>query len=154
MEKKYINKGIELLEVVEKQSAEIQKSEKFPSDDDNEMNKLRSSYLKYSNELAACAESMFYTEYQLESLLEEKKVLEQEVGRMPKQEEVDRCLMKYQEEVESLRQEVYQKTNDCKHLNEECANKVKRIVILKKEIENIGNDELNLKVKFFLNVYI
>ncbi|XP_065669149.1 coiled-coil domain-containing protein 146 isoform X2 [Hydra vulgaris] len=145
MEKKYINEGIKLLEIIEKQTAELQKSEQFPFDDDSEVNKLRLTYLKYNNELAASTERIINMEYQLESLLEEKKVLQQEVFRMPNQEEVDACVIKYKDEVESLRQEVNERTNECKHLNEECMTKSNRIMVLQKEMENIGKEELDQK---------
>nr|XP_047126143.1 coiled-coil domain-containing protein 146 isoform X4 [Hydra vulgaris] len=145
MEKIYINEGIKLLEIIEKQTAELQKSEQFPFDDDSEVNKLRCTYLKYNNELAASTERMINMEYQLESLLEEKKVLQQEVFRMPNQEEVDACVIKYKDEVESLRQEVNQRANECKHLNEEGMTKSNRIMVLQKEMENIGKEELDQK---------
>lgn len=69
---------------VENQQDQLAKAEKFPDGCNTEVSRLREQLLKYRNEEIQSNERNYETSYQIECLLDEKRLIEREYLRMPK----------------------------------------------------------------------
>lgn len=145
-ESNYLLEGKELLQIAQKQQGDIEKGELFPSGEDNTVNRLRSELLKHGNELAACNERICQMEFNIESLREEKILLEKEFKRMPKKEEIEKKVKDYTKDIEDVKVEIAQRIHESKNLREECQTREEQYGNLLKELEQLEKEEQQLKV--------
>lgn len=149
VESKYIHEGKELMQLIQKQQANIEQGELFPTGTDNEVTRLRAELLKHSNELSACNERIYQLDFKLEGLNEEKRLLEKEFQRLPKKEEIDRKIKDYTQEIEELKVDIAQRLHECKSLKEEHSTRQGQATIISSELEKLENDEQKLKVLLY-----
>ena len=146
VESHYLHKAKELMQVSQKQQTVIDQGELFPSGEDNEVNRLRVDLLKHGNELQACNERIYQFDYKMEGLKEEKDILQKELKRLPKKEEIDKKFKESKEEVEALKIEIAQRSLELKDLNEEISCQDDQTAKLTKGIESLDKEEQDLKV--------
>ena len=134
------------MQIIQKQQADIEQGELFPTGTDNEVSRLRSDLLKHSNELAACNERIYQLDFKLEGLNEEKRLLEKEFQRLPKKEEIDKKIKDYTQEIEELKLDIAQRSHECRSLKDEHHSRKENIVIIGNDVEKIEKEEQQLKV--------
>lgn len=149
VESQYLHKAKELMQLSQKQRSTIDFGEAFPSGDDNDVNRLRIDLLKHGNELQATNERIYQLDYKLEALKEEKEILQKELKRLPKKEEIDKKLKDSKEEAEALKIEIAQRSLEMKDLNEEIGSQCEQTNKLSKSIEALDKEEQDLKVSFY-----
>lgn len=85
-------------------------------------------------------------EFNIESLREEKILLEKEFNRMPKKEEIEKKTKDYTIDIEDVKVEIAQKIHESKNLREECQTREEQFGNLLKELEQLEKEEQQLKV--------
>lgn len=85
-------------------------------------------------------------EFNIESLREEKILLEKEFNRMPKKEEIEKKAKDYTKDIEDVKVEIAQKIHESKNLREECQTREEQFGNLLKELEQLEKEEQQLKV--------
>ena len=85
-------------------------------------------------------------EFNIESLREEKILLEKEFNRMPKKEEIEKKAKDYTKDIEDVKVEIAQKVHESKNLREECQTREEQFGNLLKELEQLEKEEQQLKV--------
>lgn len=153
VEQRYLHEGKELMQMIQKQQAEIEQGELFPTGIDNEVTRLRTELLKYSNELSACNERIYQLDFKLEGLNEEKRLLEKEFQRLPKKEEIDKKIKDYTQETEELKVDIAQRLHECRSLKEEHSTRTEQSTLISNELEKLESDEQKLKVKIHCCLY-
>lgn len=141
-----------LIQEAQKQRLELEKGEAFPDVEDNEVKRLRTDWLKHTNEIAATEDRLYQLDFKIEGLKEEKRLLEREYGRMPKKEEIEKQLKDLETSVEDLKVEIAQRTHEGNNLKEELSSREQLIEALQKKVEKKEIDEQNLKVYFCFSV--
>ena len=137
-----------LIQEAQRQRLELEKGEAFPDVEDNEVKRLRTDWLKHSNEIAATEDRLYQLEFKIEGLKEEKRLLEREYGRMPKKDEIDKQLKDLETNVDDLKVEIAQRMHEGNNLKDELAARKQQIEVLLKKNEKKENEEQNLKVHF------
>ncbi|XP_072856804.2 coiled-coil domain-containing protein 146 isoform X1 [Pogona vitticeps] len=122
---------------LEQQQQEIEKAEQFPEDATSEVSKLRQQYLRYQNEYRAIQEREFEIQYKLNSLLEEKKLVEKEYHRIPKASDSDKRMKALRESCEVLRKEIGQRRQEIRALKEAMSSRQKHLTKEQKEINEL-----------------
>jgi len=145
-ESTFLHEGKELMQLVQKQQSEIEQGELFPAGVDNDVSRLRGDLLKHGNELAACNERIYQIEFNVEGLREEKRLLEKEIERLPKKEEIDKKVKEYAQEIEELKLDIAQRFHECKSLREEQTMRKEQAELIKKDIQVFEIEEQQLKV--------
>ena len=141
-----LHQAKEMHQEVQKQQAELEKGDKFPDADNNEVNKLRQELLKHHNELAQADERQYQLEFKLEGLKEESMMLQREYSRMPKPGEIEKQTKEIQKSCEELKVEIAQRTIDVKGLKEELENREEHVNGLRKEVETAQEEQQKLRV--------
>ena len=85
-------------------------------------------------------------EFNIESLREEKILLEKEFNRMPKKEEIEKKAKDYTKDIEDVKVEIAQKIHESKNLREECQTREEQFGNLLKELEQLEKEEQQWKV--------
>ncbi|XP_041460505.1 coiled-coil domain-containing protein 146-like [Lytechinus variegatus] len=135
----------EATQVLEKQTVELEKADNFPDSSNTENSKLRAKLLKHNNEIDQAEERNYQYEFKIESLQEEKRMLEREYDRLPKKEEIEKRTKELNKNVDELRQEIGQRKLEAKNLKEELAMRNRQIDLELKELE--GEVETQEKLK-------
>ncbi|XP_072181857.1 coiled-coil domain-containing protein 146-like [Diadema setosum] len=135
----------ELTQSMEKQSIELEKADNFPDSSNSETSKLRAKLLKHNNEIDQAEERNYQYDFKIESLQEEKRMLEREYDRLPKKEEIEKRTKELTKHVEELRMEIGQRQLEAKNLKEELAMRNRQIDLELKELE--GEVETQEKLK-------
>ena len=135
-----------LIQDVQRQRLELEKGEAFPDVEDNEVKRLRSDWLKHSNEISASEDRLSQLNFKLDRLREEKRLLQREYDRMPKKEEIDKQLQDLETNSEELKIEIAQRIHEGNNLKEELTSRDQQIESLSKKIEKKEAEEQNLKV--------
>ncbi|KAM8979241.1 coiled-coil domain-containing protein 146 isoform 3-T3 [Sarcophilus harrisii] len=117
----------------------------FPVGKGSEVSKMREQLLKYQNEYNAAKEREFQTQYRLDSLKEEKMIVQREFEKIPKPGEMEKKLKQLKESSEELRKEVMQKKLEIKNLKEDLQYKQKQSLKDQKELDDLLEEEDNLK---------
>ncbi|XP_053107287.1 coiled-coil domain-containing protein 146 isoform X3 [Hemicordylus capensis] len=130
---------------IEDQRQELEKAEQFPEGSTSELSKLRQQYLRYHNEYNAIQEREFETQYKLNSLLEEKKLLEKEYHRIPKASTAEKRIKALKESCEELRKETGHRRQEIKALKEDLSLKQKRLAKDQKELDELLRTQEDLK---------
>ncbi|XP_046573953.1 LOW QUALITY PROTEIN: coiled-coil domain-containing protein 146-like [Haliotis rubra] len=130
---------------LEKQRAELEKGDNFPESSNTEVTKLREQFLKYNNDLVETEERQYQLEYKLESLLEEKKIVEREYERLPKQGEIEKKIKQLQAACDEMRKEIGQSQNEAKNLREDLEANQRQLGLDNKEYEELTEKMEKLK---------
>ncbi len=133
---------------VQKQRLELEKGEAFPDVEDSEVKRLRTEWLKHTNELLAGEERLYQLEFKTDNLKEEKRLLEREYARMPKKEEIDKQVKDLEGGIEDLKIEIAQRSHEGNTLKEELQLREQQIEVLSKNVENRETEQQSLKVCF------
>ncbi|XP_025048306.1 coiled-coil domain-containing protein 146 isoform X2 [Alligator sinensis] len=130
---------------IEKQQQVLEKADEFPEGFTSEVSRMRQQLLKYQNEYNAIKEREYEIQYKLNCLQEEKKILQREYERIPKQGETEKRIKTLKENCEELRKETTQRRAEIKALKEDVASKQKLMLKEQKEVEELLEQEDNLK---------
>ncbi|XP_001371121.2 coiled-coil domain-containing protein 146 [Monodelphis domestica] len=143
---------LQLLEDAKKFTVEIEKlqqkledADKFPEGFRTEVSKMREQLLKYQNELNAAKEREFHIQYRLNSLKEERLIIQREYEKIPKPGEMEKKMKILKEGSDELRKEVMQKKIEIKNLREDVQSKQRQSVKDKKDLDELLEQEDNLK---------
>ncbi|XP_062990270.1 coiled-coil domain-containing protein 146 [Elgaria multicarinata webbii] len=130
---------------IEQQQQELEKAEEFPEGSTSELSKLRQQYLRYFNEYNAVQDREFETQYKLNSLLEDKNILEKEYHRIPKASEAEKKIKALRESCEELRKETTHRRQEIRMLKEDLSSRHKHLARDQKELEDILRKQEEIK---------
>ncbi|XP_054844285.1 coiled-coil domain-containing protein 146 isoform X2 [Eublepharis macularius] len=130
---------------VECQQQELEKADQFPEGSTSEVSRLRQQYLRYLNEYNAIQEREYETQYKLNSLLEDKKLLEREYQRIPKSTDAEKLIKGLKESCEELRKETSHRRQEIKALKDDLAGRQKHLTKDKKELDEILRKQEDVK---------
>ncbi|XP_012890733.1 PREDICTED: coiled-coil domain-containing protein 146 [Dipodomys ordii] len=130
---------------IQDQQFHLQQADAFPEAFSTEVSKMREQLLKYQNEFNAVKEREFHNQYRLNSLKEEKSLIQKEFERIPKPGEMEKKMRILREATEELRKEVMQKKLEIKNLREDLLSKQKQLVKEQKELKELLDYQLVLK---------
>ncbi|XP_015270540.1 PREDICTED: coiled-coil domain-containing protein 146 [Gekko japonicus] len=130
---------------VEQQQQELEKADQFPEGSTSEVSKLRQQYLRYLNEYNAIQEREYEIQYKLNSLLEDKKLIEKEYQRIPKATDAEKLIKGLKESCEELRKETSQRRQEIKTLKEDLTVRQKHLTRDQKELDEILRKQEDIK---------
>ncbi|XP_064905189.1 coiled-coil domain-containing protein 146 isoform X6 [Columba livia] len=130
---------------LEQQQHELEKAEQFPEESSSEVSRIRQQLLSCQNEYNAIKEREYDVQFKMQCLQEEKRFLETEYERIPKQKDADKKIKQLKENCDELCKEVIQRKAEINALKEGVSSKQKLMLIDKKEVENILEKQANLK---------
>ncbi|XP_074873192.1 coiled-coil domain-containing protein 146 [Carettochelys insculpta] len=130
---------------LEQQQQVLEKADQFPEGFTSEVAKMRQQLLKYQNEYTAIKEREYELQYKLNSLQEDKRLLQREYERIPKQGETEKKIKVLKENCEELRKETIQRKMEIKALKEDVTAKQKLMLREQKEVEELLEQQNNLK---------
>ncbi|XP_038067979.1 coiled-coil domain-containing protein 146-like [Patiria miniata] len=131
--------------VLEKQRGELEKADNFPESSNTEVTKMRTQFLKHTNEIDQSSERNYQNDFKIESLQEEKRMLEREYSRLPKKEEIDKQTKELTKHIEELRLEIGQRQLEAKNLREELTARERQVELERKEVERELEQQEKLK---------
>ncbi|XP_072211174.1 coiled-coil domain-containing protein 146 [Excalfactoria chinensis] len=130
---------------LEQQQHELEKAEQFPEDSSSEVCRIRQQLLNCQNEYNAIKEREHEIQYRMKCLQEEKRLLEKEYERIPRQGETDRTMKKMKEDCDELHKEVTQRKAEVNAVKEGILSKQELMLIDKKEVEKLLEVQDSLK---------
>ncbi|XP_075782837.1 coiled-coil domain-containing protein 146 [Pelodiscus sinensis] len=130
---------------IEQQQQELEKADQFPEGFTSEVSRMRQQLLKYQNEYTAIKEREYELQYKVNSLQEDKRLLQQEYERIPKQGETEKKIKVLKENCEELRKETIQRRMEIKALKEDVTSKQKLMLREQKEVEELLEQQNDLK---------
>ncbi|KFZ56663.1 Coiled-coil domain-containing protein 146 [Antrostomus carolinensis] len=130
---------------LEQQQHELEKAEQFPEESPSEVSRIRQQLLSCQNEYNAIKEREYEIQFKMECLQEEKRLLESEYERMPKQREANKKIKQLKENCDELCKEVIQRKAEVSAIKEDVSSKQKLTLIDKKEMEKLLEKQANLK---------
>ncbi|KFP18115.1 Coiled-coil domain-containing protein 146 [Egretta garzetta] len=130
---------------LEQQQHELEKAEQFPEESSSEVSQIRQQLLNCQNEYNAIKEREYEIQFRMECLQEEKRLLEKEYERIPKQKEADKKIKQLKENCDELCKEVIQRKAEINAIKEDVSSKQKLELIDKKEMEKLLEKQANLK---------
>ncbi|KAK2509218.1 hypothetical protein MC885_015258 [Smutsia gigantea] len=133
-------------EQIEQQQFHLQQADNFPEAFTTEVSRMREQLLKYQNEYNAVKEKEFHNQYRLHSLMEEKSLLIKEFEKIAKPGEMEKKMRILKESTEELLKEIMQKKLEIKILREDLISKQKQLLKEQKELEELLEFQVNLKV--------
>uniref|UniRef100_A0A8C4JL49 CC146 protein n=1 Tax=Dromaius novaehollandiae TaxID=8790 RepID=A0A8C4JL49_DRONO len=142
---------------LEQQQRELEKAEQFPEESASEASRMRQQLLKYQNECNAIKEREYVIQSKVECLQEEKRLLECEYERIPKQSEADKKIKQLKENCDELRKEAIHRKAEIHAMKEDILSKEKLISKTKKAVGKLLEKQSNLKVTFmfyYLSVHV
>ncbi|XP_059673141.1 coiled-coil domain-containing protein 146 [Gavia stellata] len=129
---------------LEQQQHELEKAELFPEESSSEVSRIRQQLLSCQNEYNAVKEREYEIQFKMECLQEEKRLLENEYERIPKQR-VNKKIKQLKENCDELCKEVIQRKAEINAIKEGVSSKQKLMLIDKKEMEKLLEKQANLK---------
>ncbi|XP_052644904.1 coiled-coil domain-containing protein 146 isoform X2 [Harpia harpyja] len=130
---------------LDQQQHELEKAEQFPEESSSEVSRIRQQLLSCQNEYNAIKEREYEIQFKMECLQEEKRLLENEYERIPKQREADKKIKQLKENCDELCKEVIQRKAEINAIKEDVSSKQKLILTDKKEMEKLVEKQANLK---------
>lgn len=130
---------------LEVQRVELEKGDNFPESSNTEVSKLREQLLKYHNDMSQAEEKQYQLEYKIETLEEEKKIIEREYNRLPKQGEIEKKIKELQAGTEEMKKEIVQRQIEAKTLREDLDATQRQTAADKKEYEKLTDELEKLK---------
>uniref|UniRef100_A0A8C4JJ53 CC146 protein n=1 Tax=Dromaius novaehollandiae TaxID=8790 RepID=A0A8C4JJ53_DRONO len=106
---------------------------------------MRQQLLKYQNECNAIKEREYVIQSKVECLQEEKRLLECEYERIPKQSEADKKIKQLKENCDELRKEAIHRKAEIHAMKEDILSKEKLISKTKKAVGKLLEKQSNLK---------
>ncbi|KAF7246667.1 hypothetical protein EYD10_07441, partial [Varanus komodoensis] len=131
--------------VIEQQQQELEKAEQFPEGSTSELSKLRQQYLRYINEYNAIQDREFEIQYKLNSLLEDKNLLEKEYHRIPKASEAEKKMKALRESCEEIRRETTHRRQEIRALKEDLSSRQKHLTKDQKELDELFRKQEEIK---------
>ncbi|XP_053873615.1 coiled-coil domain-containing protein 146 isoform X2 [Malaclemys terrapin pileata] len=130
---------------IEQQQQALEKADQFPEGFTSEVSRMRQQLLKYQNEYTAIKEREYELQYKLNSLQEDKRLLQREYERIPKQGETEKKMKAVKENCEELRKETIQRRMEIKALKEDVTSKQRLMLREQKEVEELLEQQDDLK---------
>ncbi|KAM9634205.1 coiled-coil domain-containing protein 146 isoform 2-T2 [Morphnus guianensis] len=130
---------------LDQQQHELEKAEQFPEESSSEVSRIRQQLLSCQNEYNAIKEREYEIQFKMECLQEEKRLLENEYERIPKQREADKKIKQLKENCDELCKEVIQRKAEINAIKEDVSSKQKLMLTDKKEMEKLVEKQANLK---------
>ncbi|XP_050792778.1 coiled-coil domain-containing protein 146 isoform X7 [Gopherus flavomarginatus] len=130
---------------IEQQQQALEKADQFPEGFTSEVSRMRQQLLKYQNEYTAIKEREYELQYKLNSLQEDKRLLQREYERIPKQGETEKKMKVVKENCEELRKETTQRRMEIKALKEDVTSKQRLMLREQKEVEELLEQQDDLK---------
>ncbi|KFU97123.1 Coiled-coil domain-containing protein 146 [Pterocles gutturalis] len=130
---------------LEQQQHELEKAEQFPEESSSEVSQIRQQLLSCQNEYNAIKEREYEVQFKMECLQEEKRLLENEYERIPKQRDADKKIKQLKESCDELCKEVIQKKAEINAIKEDVSAKQNLMLTDKKEVEKLLEMQANLK---------
>ncbi|XP_037745136.1 coiled-coil domain-containing protein 146 isoform X2 [Chelonia mydas] len=130
---------------IEQQKQALEKADQFPEGFTSEVSRMRQQLLKYQNEYTAIKEREYELQYRLNSLQEDKRLLQREYERIPKQGETEKKTKVLKENCEELRKETIQRRMEVKALKEDVTSKQRLMLREQKEVEELLEQQDELK---------
>ncbi|XP_021240179.1 coiled-coil domain-containing protein 146 isoform X1 [Numida meleagris] len=130
---------------LEQQQHELEKAEQFPEGSSSEVCRIQQQLLHCQNEYNAIKEREHEIQLRIKCLQEEKRLLEKEYERIPKQGEADNKFKKMKDDCDELRKEVIQRKAEVNAMKEDILSKQKLILTDKKEVEKLLEFQESLK---------
>uniref|UniRef100_A0A663EGU8 Coiled-coil domain containing 146 n=1 Tax=Aquila chrysaetos chrysaetos TaxID=223781 RepID=A0A663EGU8_AQUCH len=130
---------------LDQQQHELEKAEQFPEESSSEVSRIRQQLLSCQNEYNAIKEREYEIQFKMECLQEEKRLLENEYERIPKQREADKKIKQLKENCDELCKEVIQRKAEINAIKEDVSSKQKLMLTDKKEMEKLLEKQANLK---------
>ncbi|OXB70072.1 UNVERIFIED_CONTAM: hypothetical protein H355_005525, partial [Colinus virginianus] len=130
---------------LEQQQHELEKAEQFPEGSSSEVCRIRQQLLHCQNEYNAIKEREHEIEFRIKCLREEKRLLEKEYERIPKQGEAEKKIKKMKEDCDELHKEVIQRKAEVSAMKEDILSKQKLMLLDKKEVEKLLEVQDSLK---------
>ncbi|XP_073184662.1 coiled-coil domain-containing protein 146 isoform X3 [Lepidochelys kempii] len=130
---------------IEQQKQALEKADQFPEGFTSEVSRMRQQLLKYQNEYTAIKEREYELQYRLNSLQEDKRLLQREYERIPKQGETEKKTKVLKENCEELRKETIQRRMEIKALKEDVTSKQRLMLREQKEVEELLEQQDELK---------
>ncbi|KAM7182061.1 coiled-coil domain-containing protein 146 [Macrochelys suwanniensis] len=130
---------------IEQQQQALEKADQFPEGFTSEVSRMRQQLLKYQNEYTAIKEREYELQYRLNSLQEDKRHLQREYERIPKQGETEKKTKVLKENCEELRKETIQRRMEIKTLKEDVTSKQRLMLREQKEVEELLEQQDELK---------
>uniref|UniRef100_A0A8C4VMX0 Coiled-coil domain containing 146 n=1 Tax=Gopherus evgoodei TaxID=1825980 RepID=A0A8C4VMX0_9SAUR len=130
---------------IEQQQQALEKADQFPEGFTSEVSRMRQQLLKYQNEYTAIKEREYELQYKLNSLQEDKRLLQREYERIPKQGETEKKMKVVKENCEELRKETIQRRMEIKALKEDVTSKQRLMLREQKEVEELLEQQDDLK---------
>ncbi|KAL3853073.1 hypothetical protein ACJMK2_016653 [Sinanodonta woodiana] len=131
--------------VLEKQRVDLEKADTFPDGENTEVSKLRQQLLKYRNEYKQAEDREYQLQYKLETLQEERKIMDREYARMPKQGEIEKKIKELQAAADEMKKEISQRQLEAKTLREDLEHAQRQCSLDSKEYEKLQDKLENLK---------
>ncbi|XP_010154472.1 PREDICTED: coiled-coil domain-containing protein 146, partial [Eurypyga helias] len=129
---------------LEQQQHELEKAEQFPEESFSEVSRIRQQLLSCQNEYSAIKEREYEIHFKMECLQEEKRLLENEYERIPKQR-VNKKIKQLKENCDELCKEAIQRKAEINAIKEDVLSKQKLMLIDQKEMEKLLEKQANLK---------
>uniref|UniRef100_A0A8C0H7M1 Uncharacterized protein n=1 Tax=Chelonoidis abingdonii TaxID=106734 RepID=A0A8C0H7M1_CHEAB len=130
---------------IEQQQQALEKADQFPEGFTSEVSRMRQQLLKYQNEYTAIKEREYELQYKLNSLQEDKRLLQREYERIPKQGETEKKMKVVKDNCEELRKETIQRRMEIKALKEDVTSKQRLMLREQKEVEELLEQQDDLK---------
>ncbi|XP_014819265.1 PREDICTED: coiled-coil domain-containing protein 146 [Calidris pugnax] len=132
---------------LEQQQHDLEKAEQFPEESSSEVSRTRQQLLSCQNEYNAIKEREYEIQFKIECLQEEKRLLENQYERIPKQKEMDKKIKQLKENCDELCKEVMQRKAEINAIKEGVLSKQKLMLTDKNEVEKLLEKQANLKDK-------
>ncbi|XP_010182609.1 PREDICTED: coiled-coil domain-containing protein 146 [Mesitornis unicolor] len=128
---------------LEQQQNELEKAKEFPEECSSEVSQIRQQLLTCQNEYDAIKRREYEVQVKMKCLQEEKRFLEREYERIPK-EGVNKKIEQLKENCDELRKEVMQRKTEINAIKEDVSSKQKLMLADKKEVEELLEKQKNL----------
>lgn len=136
----------ELQVELERQRVELEKADNLPDKTSNsEVINLRRDILKSVNAKDEILDREYQLNYKFETLTEEKKILEKEFARLPKQGETEKKIKELQAACDEIKKEIMQRQMENKSLKEDLESNNRQNIQDKKEYEKLIDEMEKLK---------
>jgi hypothetical protein len=134
-EQRLLQQAKEFANTLARQKVELDKAEMFPDNSNTEMSRLRQNLLSYHNDLAETEERQYQLDYKIRCLEEDRKMVEKDYNRVPKQAETEKRIEELRVMGVELRKEISHRTQEIKSLKEDLEINIRQNQLKAKELE-------------------
>uniref|UniRef100_S4RJV6 Coiled-coil domain containing 146 n=1 Tax=Petromyzon marinus TaxID=7757 RepID=S4RJV6_PETMA len=132
-------------EELQGQRGQLESADAFPDGQSTDVGRLRSQLLRHHNALSQSEETHTQLHYKIQSLQDEKNLLQKEYERMPKPGDLERKAKLVMEGCEDLRREVSQRKAEVQSLQEELESRQGQMIREQKSLNQQKIMRENLK---------